>query len=231
MFMTLPSGGRSIRVSRVPPSGAPIPLNHPPRPLPRLARYPPTVAPSAARLRPPDLAGDCQRQRFGESDVPRQDEDAVVAQKRNRRTPRGSAPERSSAVVRLVCRRAFRASEILDHQDRTFLQFEVLGDFTVDPLGFRVCEQSLDPFAVRFPIGKRDRPVDLASIGAHPALTNARRDYPVPFQVGSAFPENFHVLGIALPPRNDHDRHRNLPSIVSRSWDMRAYIAATCPQV
>jgi len=65
-------------------------VKSPSQTLPRLARYPPAVAPSTARFRPPDLAGDCQRQRFDEFDVPRQDEGAVVVQNAIAAHPRGS---------------------------------------------------------------------------------------------------------------------------------------------
>jgi hypothetical protein len=84
----------------------------------------------------------------------------------------------STRLLRALC-----PSDVLDREDRTFLQFEGLGNFAVDPLGFRIREQSLDRFAVRFPIGKRDRPKDLAGVGPRLALADANRDGAMPFQV------------------------------------------------
>ena len=127
--------------------------------------------------------------------------------------------------------RALGPSEVLDHEDRTFLQFEGLDNFVVDPLGFRIREQSLHRFALRFPIGKRDRPKDLAGLGPRPALTGANRDRAVPLQVRSPFPQNSHVMRIALPARNDNDRHLILPSGVSHSLEQVSFAVATCRQV
>src|SRR6516225_885536 len=203
MFITLPLEAYRSKSAGAPPGGAPIALNRPPRTPPHSPRRHPAATPPPTRIRSPDLALRPSDEGFDEFDCVSAGLSARPRSKRNCRTSRDP-------------RRDDPASEVFHHEDRTLLQFKGFGDFAVDALGLWICEQSLDRFAVRFPVGKRDRPVELAGVGARPALADANRDRAVPFQIRNAFSEKSDVLGVSFPPRNDNNRHLSLPFVVSR---------------